>query len=116
MPAQSVQSVVNFEDIKAGLKAAVIDAVSGLVEGAQADIAEFGNAIVQDIATALALPSSDERDRVLKELWGQVQLLGEVNRLRAVNAAWNAVAATIRNVVAGALAILGASLDRVKLA
>lgn len=112
--APSVQSSVDWESIKGNLTDALLDALSGVIDGVQADLAAFGTQISTDIATALQMEAGDRRDALLQELWGQVQIVGEIQRIRTVNATWDAVAKIIKSVTAGAIAVLGAGINQIK--
>jgi len=78
---------VDWDKLAADLKVEALAGLDGLVDGAKSDLEEFGKAIAKDLVNAAK--SGDEAD--LKELGHQLQALGEVNRIRLVNASWEKV-------------------------
>ena len=75
--------------------AALKDDVTGILEeqardllsGAAGDVKNYVVAIATDMTRALALPS-ERREALLRELRAQLRLLGEINRIRAEQQAW----------------------------
>lgn len=94
-PTEGVQfEDLDWEQFKTGVAAALVDGLKGVVEAGKGDIQRFATEITYDMTEAMMLPQ-DRREAVLKELQGQVRLIGERNRIRAANAAW----ATAENVI-----------------
>lgn len=77
----------NWDQLAGDLKVELLDGIKGLVSGAKADLEEFGRAIAQDMVRAVR----EKDEALLKELGHQLEALGEVNRIRAVNATWEQV-------------------------
>lgn len=92
------------------LSASIRESLQDLVEGAQQDIINFTDKIATDSVNALSITDPERRERVLKELGDQVMMVGELNRIRAVNAGWDTVARVIRVAQRTALALLGAAI------
>lgn len=68
--------------------------ITGLIEGAIGDLETYVDAIATDFEKGLMLPP-DARDAATRELIGQLQVVGEINRLRAVNAGWAVVSSAV---------------------
>lgn len=83
---------VNWEDLALELKGEALEAIKPYVEAAEADLREFGAAIARDMIRAVR----ERRQDLIEELGHQLEVLGEVNRIRLVNATW----AQIGNILA----------------
>lgn len=77
--------------------------LKGLLEGAQADVEAYAVGIATNLAKAARLGDND----LVKELAAQLETLGEKNRIKAVNAAWDGVERVVSAVAATALKLLG---------
>lgn len=66
------------------LKATLVD----LAQGAAADIHNYAYGIGRDMIAVQQEPDSEKKAAKLAELKGQLQSVGELNRLRLNNAAW----------------------------
>jgi hypothetical protein len=80
--------------------------VEGLVEGAQNDLALYANQMAEDAMRVMEIADSILREKLLKELVMQVRLVGEIHRLRAVQAAWDVVGKVFLTAVRMALKFL----------
>lgn len=85
------------------------DELRDLLEGAQGDLVMFTEAVSKNIVEAAMIEDEARRNALLTELKGQILTLGEINRLRAVNSAWNVVSTVIsvasRTAIAALVAI-----------
>lgn len=107
---QTVAQRISFDGTIEALSSSIRESLQDLVEGAQADIINFTDKIAIDSVNALTITDPERRERVLKELGDQVMMVGELNRIRAVNAGWDTVARVIRVAQRTALALLGAAI------
>ncbi len=82
---------VDYESLTLELKGEVVEGLKGLVDGAEADLREFGLAIAADLVRAVG--AKDEA--LLAELQHQLPVLAEINRIRLVNATWEQVYAVL---------------------
>lgn len=94
---------IDLDVLKATTAAAIAEGVEELVVGAKEDVRKFGIAITTDLLEAKLTGRDDLVDRLLN----QVKMVGELNRLRSVNATWAAVAKVVKAVLS---AVLGAAL------
>ena len=83
---------VDWAGLEGELAGEVKDALKGLVSGAEEDLRAYGVAIGKDLVRAIR----EKRPDLITELEHQAQALGEVNRIRVVNATW----AQVGNVLA----------------
>ena len=86
------------------VRAALAEALAGLLDGAAEDVRRYVAAIAGDLVRAAAT----DRPDLVDELRAQLRLIGEINRVRAANAGWEAVEA----VVAAVFRVLIAGLAR----
>lgn len=93
-------------EFRNSLAVALSDALSGLLEGAANDVEHF----VMGISNDAVIAGSLGRDDLLRELLAQTRLLAELNRLRAVNQAWDTVENVVRAMVAFAVHMAADSL------
>jgi hypothetical protein len=75
------------DEIQAKLESVFVE----LLEGARGDIEKYARQMVEDLQDIAVLPRGEKRDELRAELLSQVKMLGELNRLRANDAAWRAV-------------------------
>lgn len=80
--------------------------IEGLVEGAQNDLTLYANQMADDAMRVMEIADSFLREKLLKELGMQVRLVGEIHRLRAVQAAWDVVSKVFLAAVRTALKFL----------
>lgn len=97
--SQNFNVNMTMPDFRDALADAVQSQLDDLLEGAEADVRQFAVAIANDLTRAASQGDSE----MVAALSEQMQLLGEINRVRAVNEAWDTVGAVIR--VAGVFAI-----------
>jgi len=83
---------VDWDSLALELKGEVLEGIKPFVDGAQADLKEFGTAIARDLIRAVR----EKREDLLQELGHQIEGIAEINRIRAVNATW----AQIGNILA----------------
>ncbi len=67
--------------------------LNGLIQGASEDILKYTEVIANEMTQAAATNDTAKLD----ELLAQIQLIGELNRIRAVNVQWD----VIQNVISG---------------
>lgn len=94
---------------KQGVAAVLEEALHDLLDGAEQDIINFTNTLAFDSIEAMMLPP-ERRDAVLAEIVAQVQVVGELNRLRAVNAGWDMVGRIVTVAQKTAIAMLIAAI------
>lgn len=99
----------NRDNLQLEVSNVLNEALMGIVEGAIEDIIKFTDQLSFDSIEAMTLPV-ERRDVVLKEIVAQVQALGEVNRLRAVNAGWHTVGRIVTVAQKTAVAMLVAAV------
>ncbi len=58
-----------------------------MIEAAD-DLTHYVTAVTQAVATASTIPDGDDRKARLKELFGQLGLVAEVQRLRVAHHTW----------------------------
>lgn len=92
-------------DLRDALAESLQQSLRALVEGTQEDLRRFALSISDDLSLALARNDQD----LASEIADQAQLLAEINRLRAVNEAWDTVHGVIRGVIGVAIAAVGAA-------
>ena len=101
--------VFNDEDLKASLSEALQDAGRHLLEGAAHDLQVYVEAISVDLSQVWTIADPDQRQKVYEELLGQLRAVGELNRIRASNAAWvsftRVVRIATRTLISGVLAV-----------
>lgn len=78
---------INWAQLADDLKVEVLAGLDGLIDGAKADLEEFGKAIALDLVRA----AREQRQDLLSELGHQLQALAETHRIRLVNATWTQV-------------------------
>ncbi len=76
--------LVNWDALAQDLEGEVLDGLKDLVDGAEADLKEFGAAIARDLVRAVR----EKREDLIRELGHQLEALAEINRIRLVNATW----------------------------
>lgn len=86
------EQAVDWEGLALELRGEVLEGIKPFVEGAQEDLREFGAAIAKDMVRAVR----ERREDLIRELGHQLEVLGELNRIRLVNASW----AQIGNILA----------------
>lgn len=86
-----MSEIFDFDVLKAQVSQEIFRAVEGVLEGASEDMATFATAIARNLVTVAQMPDNEERQALYDELMGQIQLIAEQNRLRAVNNTWNVV-------------------------
>lgn len=98
---------MNFDWTKlvGDLKDQFLDAGKDLLEGAKADLEAYGRAIAEDLVRA----AREGREDIIAELGHQTQALGESNRIRAVNAAWDQVTRIVTTIGLTALKVVAAA-------
>lgn len=97
----SILDNIDFDEIEEELAEIIIDALDELVDGAQADLEEFGKVIAMELVFAI---KSDD-DEAIRELLAQTRALAEINRLRL-----NRKARVVLNRVLAVAARVGKSL------
>ncbi len=70
-----------FAPLRQEIADTVVSALQGILDGAEADLRQFGLVIAQDAVAVVSLGRPD----LLPEIEGQILLLVELNRLRVVN-------------------------------
>lgn len=90
---------INFDELVEPMEELVKDALKDLVTGAAADIQAFGLEIAKNMARAVSLGRKD----LIDNLVGQTRMLAELQRVKAVNAAWDTVERVLK--VAGNFAL-----------
>lgn len=93
----------------AGLIDIVQDATQSFLEGSAADLRDYASVVASDAANAFFLPPP-ERDGALKELYAQLRVLGEMQRLRAEDVAWRTFQNTIELIAKTAVIALVTSV------
>lgn len=91
---------IEWDRLRKELPAIFTDALSGVVEGAQEDLAAFGEEIA---ASSIAAAMVGDESR-LAELEAQVRGIAEASRLRAAHASWNATIATVMAITRAVIA------------
>ncbi len=81
---------INLQDFGKQLADMIQESVRDLIEGAYQDLATFAQAMANDTLTVIGM-EEPTRSRLLNEIVMQARLIGEINRLRAVQAAWDTV-------------------------
>lgn len=84
-------SKVNTQKLREEVEAILEEGLQDVVEGATEDIRRYAQTISQDLTRAGMIPDPKTRNAVVNELLAQSRLLAEMNRLRAVNEAWDSV-------------------------
>ena len=99
--APATTGTADWGGLNAELRDVLGDALAGLIDGAADDVDRYVAAIAQDLVRAAA----NDRPDLVAELRGQLRLIGEINRVRASDAAWDTaeqiIAAVFRAAVAG---------------
>lgn len=99
----------DLNQLKNQIGTILTDELRDLLEGAQGDLVMFTEAVSKNIVEAAMIEDEARRNALLTELKGQILTLGEINRLRAVNSAWNVVSTVIsvasRTAIAALVAI-----------
>lgn len=94
------------ETLKEDLSELVFHSVSGLVEGAKDDLQAFAYAMADDAVRIIAIADTVRREALFAELMMQVKLIGEINRLRATQAAWDTAIKVVMTVVKTAIKLV----------
>ena len=98
---------VDLDSLKSEIAGILEEAADGLLEGAQADLQAYFHSISTDYVRAMA-SDPDLRENLIAHLNSQVALLGEIHRIRAVNAGWETFSkitnVAIKAAIAGILA------------
>lgn len=95
--------------LTADLADIVQDAARSVLEGAVTDLRDYAARIAFDTTQALLLPPP-ERNHALEEIYAQLRIIGELQRLRAQDAAWEAFNNTITLVAKTAVSALIAAI------
>lgn len=74
----------NWTQLADDLKVEALLGLDGLIEGAKADLEEYGKVIAADLVRAV----KEQRQDLLQELGHQLEVLAEVHRIRLVAASW----------------------------
>lgn len=82
-------------DLKKEFTSIIEEGITGLITGAKDDVRKYAEAISTDAFNAAQIQDPDAREAVLNEILGQTRALGELNRIRAVNAGWEAASKVI---------------------
>lgn len=77
-------ATVDWEALALELRGEVIEGIKPYVEASEEDLRTYGTVIALDLVRA----AREKREDLLKELGHQVLALGEIHRIRAVNATW----------------------------
>lgn len=89
---------IDLDKLGTSLADILVDAATGLIEGGQQDLALYASKIADDTIRVMQNPDVEKREKQLAELMGQIQIIGEINRMRATQEAWatfTKVAATV---------------------
>jgi len=82
----------NWDGLALELRGEVIEAIKPYVEATEEDLRTYGALIALDLVRA----AREKREDILREVGHQLEALGEIHRIRAVNATW----AQINNIIA----------------
>lgn len=83
---------IKWDDLALELRGEVVEALTPYVEATEEDLRTYGTMIALDLVRA----AREQREDILREVGHQLEALGEIHRIRAVNATW----AQIKNIVA----------------
>lgn len=97
---------VDLNALKSDIIDILTDNIGKLLEGGEQDLSVFMTAIAENYVTILSdsALTDNERNELIEELGAQTKLVGEVNRIRALQEAWatiSVVTSTVLKVVAG---------------
>ena len=85
-------SAIDWDALALELRGEVIEGIKPFVEASEEDLRKYATLIAFDLMRA----AREKREDILLEVGHQVEALGEINRIRAVNATW----AQISNIIA----------------
>lgn len=101
---------IDWEKLGASLEKPIVDGLRIVTSGAEDDLKAFGLRISVHMATALQFENTEERDALMAELYGQLEALAEVNRIRLVGSGWDTAKKILSVVFKAAVATIGAVL------
>jgi len=99
---------INWGELGKELGKVLLESVKGVLEGAEGDLREWGEAIVKDLVVALQSGDDDLR----RELVAQSRAVAELSRLRAVNGQWALLERVVDVVMHTAMRVLSPAVFR----
>jgi hypothetical protein len=79
--------MVDWEALALELRGEVIEGIKPYVEATEEDLRTYGTLIALDLVRA----AREKREDIISEVGHQLQALGEIHRIRLVNAKWAAI-------------------------